>query len=124
VPAILVRLAVAGLAAAAILVGAHQLRDDGRCRDLTVLAATAPVARLPAIAERVVGRCGDPRERAAIALVMRARGGGPAAVTVATRMTQAAPDDYIGWFTVWRLTGDRRALASAHRLNPRGVPGR
>ena len=41
---------------------------------------------------------------------------------LAREMTRQHPDDYLGWLGVYRLTGDRDALARAHALNPRGVP--
>jgi hypothetical protein len=38
-------------------------------------------------------------------------------------MTESSPDDYNGWLALYRLTGERSALARAHQLNPRGTPG-
>jgi hypothetical protein len=70
----------------------------------------------------VVDRCGDPRDSALATLVLTARGQRPIALDLARQMTEAHPDDYLGWFIVWRLSGDPRALARAHDLNPRGTP--
>ena len=99
------------LAVVGIGVAAHSLRADHRCAD----AKAAPT---------VAGadRCGDPRDRALIALYLLQRNQRGPALEVAKGMTRATPDDYLGWLVVWRLSGDRAALARAQALNPRGTP--
>jgi hypothetical protein len=67
-------------------------------------------------------RCGDPRDRVLVAARLAFRGQRSAAIALARRMTRSAPDDYVGWLAVWRLTGERKALVHAHELNPRGTP--
>lgn len=113
---------MAGLAVVAVVVAIHALRTDHRCADTKARAATAPVGQLAAIARETADRCGDPRDSAVAALVLVGRGHRGDAVQLATRMTKASPDDYLGWLVVWRLTGSRRALTRAHELNPRGAP--
>jgi hypothetical protein len=124
VPAILLRVLLAAPAALALAVGAHALRGDHRCAQVTAAARTAPGARLAAVGRDVVARCGDPRDRAVVALVLLNRGRRDLATGVARRMTATTPHDYVGWLALWRLTGDRRALEEARRLNPRGTPAR
>jgi len=122
VPAILVRVMLAALAVAAIAVGAASLRKDHGCADVKAQARTGPAAALASVGEEAIARCGDPRDRAIVALVLVNRGRRREAIDVTRRMTQTTPDDYIGWLSLWRLTGDRAALVKAHRLNPRGTP--
>jgi hypothetical protein len=122
VQATLVRLLLAALAVAAIAVGATSLRNDHRCADVRAQARTAPAGALGPIGTEVIARCGDPRDRAIVALVLVNRGHRREAIDVTRRMTQTTPDDYIGWLALWRLTDERAALVRAHRLNPRGTP--
>ena len=117
----LVRLVLVGLAVVSVAVAAHALRADHRCSQSKARAARAPVGRL-AIAAATADRCGDPRDSAVLALVLTARGQRATALGLARRMTRAHPDDYLGWLVVWRLSGERTALARAHALNPRGTP--
>jgi hypothetical protein len=119
---VIARLLLAGLAIVSIVVAIHALRVDHRCAVTRAGASTAPAGRLAAIARETADRCGDPRDPALVALVLLARGHRADATQLARRMTQASPRDYLGWLVVWRLTGDRRALARAHELNPRGTP--
>jgi hypothetical protein len=117
-----VRLALAALAVAGAVVAIHALRADHGCADLKADAYRAPNAQLTAIAHRTTARCGDPRDGAQVALIFVGRKRRDAAVEVARDMTRANPDDYLGWLALGQLSGDRRALARAHELNPRGVP--
>jgi hypothetical protein len=119
---VLVRLVLVGLAVVSVAVAAHALRADHRCSQSKARAARAPVGQLAAIAAATADRCGDPRDSAVLALVLTARGQRATALGLARRMTRAHPDDYLGWLVVWRLSGERTALARAHALNPRGTP--
>jgi len=110
------------LAAVAIVVAVHALRADHRCAQVKAEAARGPVGRLAAIADETAQRCGDPRDSAVLTVVLTARGQRGTALQLARRMTQAHPDDYLGWLIVWRLSGDERAHARARALNPRGTP--
>ena len=118
----LVRLVLGGLAVLSVAVGAHALRADHRCSQSRDRAGRAPVGELARVASSTADRCGDPRDSAIVALVLTARGQRAAALGLARRMTRAHPDDYLGWLVVWRLSGEREALARAHALNPRGTP--
>jgi hypothetical protein len=122
VPAILVRILLAALAVAAIAVGAASLHNDHGCADVKAQARTGPAAALAPVGEDAIARCGDPRDRAIVAVVLVNRGRRREAIAVTRRMTQTTPDDYIGWLALWRLTGDRAALVRAHLLNPRATP--
>ena len=93
-PAILLRVLLAAPAALALALGAHALRADHRCAQVTAAARTAPAARLAAVGRDVVARCGDPRDRAVVALVLLNRGRRDLAAGVARRMTAATPHDY------------------------------
>jgi len=119
---VLVRLVLVGLAVVSVAVAAHSLRADHRCSQSKARAARAPVDQLAAIAAATADRCGDPRDSAVLSLLLTARGQRATALGLARRMTRAHPDDYLGWLVVWRLSGERTALARAHALNPRGTP--
>jgi hypothetical protein len=110
------------LAVVSVAVGAHALRADHRCADVERAASTAPVGELAALASATAERCGDPRDSVLVAARLAFRGQRSAAIALARRMTTSAPDDYLGWLAVWRLTGERQALVRAHALNPRGTP--
>ena len=115
------RIAFAALAACAVAVAIVSLNGDHRCTQLKADAQTAPISRLGAIAGEA-DRCGDPRDRAVIAVRELGRGRRDASASIARRMTVDFPGDYLGWLVVWRLSGDPRAWARAHELNPRGTP--
>jgi hypothetical protein len=119
---VLVRLVLAGLAVVSVAVGLQALRTDHRCSEVKGQAGRAPVGALAGVASATADRCGDPRDDAVVALILTARGQRAAALGLARRMTRAHPDDYLGWLVVWRLSGERAALARAHVLNPRGTP--
>ena len=110
------------LAAVAVFVAVHSLRVDHRCAALQKTAADAPRSQMAMFARQAAERCGDPRNEAFVIGVAVLRGDRAAATDLARRMTRQHPDDYLGWLGVYRLTGDRDALARAHALNPRGVP--
>jgi hypothetical protein len=116
------RLLLLGLAVAAVAVAIHALHADHRCADLKATASQVPLRQPTAVARAAADRCGDPRDRAVVALLLTARGQRPAALDLARRMTRSSPDDYLGWLIVWRLSGARDALARAQALNPRGTP--
>jgi hypothetical protein len=118
------RLLLLGLVVVGAAVALHALRADHRCADIKTAAADAPLGAPTAVASAAADRCGDPRDRALVALVLTARGQRGAALDLARRMTRSSPDDYLGWLVVWRLTGARAALVRAHALNPRGTPAR
>jgi hypothetical protein len=111
---LITRLVLAALAVVAIGVGAESRRTDHRCAHAKAAAKKGEPAD--------AARCGDPRDRALIALYLLRRNQRGAALDVAKGMTRATPDDYLGWLVVWRLSGDRDALARARALNPRGTP--
>jgi hypothetical protein len=110
------------LAAVAVVVAVHALRVDHRCAALQSDAIRAPRSQIATFAREVGERCGDPRNEAFVAALATLRGDRAAAAELARRMTRQRPDDYLGWLGVYRITGDRGALARAHALNPRGVP--
>jgi hypothetical protein len=116
------RLLLLGLAAAAVAVAIQALDADDRCAELKATASEVPLRQPAAVARAAAARCGDPRDRAVVALLLTTRGQRPAALDLARRMTRSSPDDYLGWLIVWRLSGAREALARAHALNPRGTP--
>ncbi len=109
------------LAVVAVGVAAHALRVDRRCAQVRADAATAPVGELPALADEAAQRCGDPRDKAAIAVTVFDRGRRAAGVALARNMTTTNPDDSVGWFVLWRLSGDRLAEARLRELDPRGA---
>jgi hypothetical protein len=117
-----IRLVLVALAVVAVGVAAHALHADHRCAQIRADASTVPVRELPAVAHATAERCGDPRDRAAVAVIAFNRGRRSTGIALARRMTATTPDDYVGWFVLWRLTGDRNAQARAHELNPRGSP--
>jgi hypothetical protein len=110
------------LAAVAVFVAVHALRADHRCAALQNDAGHAPRPEMARFARQAAQRCGDPRNEAFVIGIALLRGDRAAAIDLARRMTRQHPDDYLGWLGVYRLTGDRGALARAHALNPRGVP--
>ncbi len=118
----LARLLLAGLAVLAAVAGARGLRADGRCADVKEAASTAPRGELSAIARETAKRCGDPRDRVVVAVVLVARKHRPDAVALTRRMTRDDPQDYLGWLALWRLTREPAPLARARALNPRGTP--
>src|SRR4051794_40977689 len=113
------RIALVALAVAGAAVGGQALRADHRCQRAQDQALRASAA---AFTREAAQRCGDPRDEAWVIGVATLRGDRAAAIELARSMTRARPDDYLGWLGVYRLTGDRGALARAHALNPRGVP--
>jgi hypothetical protein len=117
-----IRLALAALAVAGAVVAIHALRVDHRCGEVKAAALRGPAGELAGLARTATDRCGAPADRAVVivALITRHRPG--LAVEVTRKMTESSPDDYNGWLVLYRLTGDRDALARAHELNPRGVP--
>ena len=116
------RLALAALAVVCAVVAIRALHTDHQCATTKADAASAPTAELPGIVEATVDRCGAPADRAEVLVVLITRKQSRLAVDLARRMTQTTPDDYNGWYALYRLSGDRRALARAHELNPRGAP--
>lgn len=102
--------------------GALGLRSNARCEQAQRSARSAPTVALPRIARDIGDRCGDPRDAVVGAVVVGSRGEREVAVSIARRVAAQHPQDYIGWLAVYRLGGDQRALARAHRLNPRAVP--
>jgi hypothetical protein len=118
----LVRLCLAFLAVAGVAVAVVTLHGDHRCADAKAAAKHAPVGELAAIAAETADHCGDPRDAAIVSLVLTARGRRAAALALERRMTREHPQDYVAWLVVWRLSGDRAALARARALNPRGTP--
>jgi hypothetical protein len=121
---VVARLLLAGLAVAAVVVGATSLRTDHRCNDAVEAVNHATKAELVAAARVVADRCGDTRIDVQASQALFLRGGAPPALVVARRMARSSPDDYLGWLSIWRLTGDPAALARARDLNPRGTPSR
>jgi hypothetical protein len=119
---LITRSVLVALAALAILVAAHGLRADHRCAQVRADAFKVPPRALAALADVAAERCGDPRDVAAVAVTAYGRGSRSVGVRLARRMTVANPDDNIGWVVLWRLSGDRAALARAHQLDPRGTP--
>jgi hypothetical protein len=111
-PLLLVRALLIVLAAVCAVVAVTGLRSDHRCTQ-ALAAHDGP---------RVADHCGDPRDRAETAALLAARGRLAPARQLARRMVRDSPQDYLGWLALGRLAGDRRALARAHALNPRGVP--
>ncbi len=116
------RLLLLGLVVVGAVVAVHALRTDHRCAEVKTAAAHGPLNQPAVVAREAAERCGDPRDRAVVALVLVAHRQRGAALDLARRMTRSSPDDYLGWLVVWRLTGARDALARAHALNPRGTP--
>jgi hypothetical protein len=116
------RALAAALAVVCGFVAIHALHADHRCAEVKAQATTVPRAQLGAVARAGAARCGDPRDRLRVAFAAAVRGDRAAAIDLARRMTRSSPDDYLGWLTLGRLTGDRAALARAHALDPRGVP--
>jgi hypothetical protein len=116
------RVAASALACCAVVVAVLALRTDHRCAAVQDDAGRAARSELTRLAHKASERCGDPRNEAWVVGVATVRGDRAAAIDLARRMTRSSPDDYIGWLGLYRLTGDRRALARAHELNPRGVP--
>jgi tetrahydromethanopterin S-methyltransferase subunit D len=119
---VLARVLLVALAAVAVVVGVHALRADHRCAEAKAAAASATPGASAAALAAGAGLCGDPRDRALISLYLLRHQQRGAALDVARGMTRATPDDYLGWLVVWRLSGDRRALARAQVFNPRGTP--
>jgi hypothetical protein len=117
-----IRLALAALAVVGAVVAIHALRADHRCAQVKDDALHAAAAELPSLARSATDRCGTPADRAALILAFITRRRPDLAVTVARRTTESSPDDYSGWLALGRLTGNRRALARAHELNPLSVP--
>jgi hypothetical protein len=107
------------LAVAAVAVGASSLRTDHRCTEASRAVDHATPATAAAIAREIGDRCGDTRIRVDATAALFVRSGRPGALELARRMTRANPDDYLGWLAVWRLSGDRGALARVRELNPR-----
>ena len=116
------RVLAVALAAVAVFVAVHALRVDHRCAALQNAAGHAPRSEMATFARQAAERCGDPRNEAFVIGIAVLRGDRAAATGLARKMTRQHPDDYLGWLGVYRLTGDRDALARAHALNPRGVP--
>jgi hypothetical protein len=116
------RLVLLALAVVGAAVAGHALHADHRCADIKATAAEVPVRQPAAVARAAADRCGDPRDRAVVTVLLLARKQRGAALDLARRMTRSNPDDYLGWLVVWRLSGARDALARAHALNPRGTP--
>lgn len=116
------RLVLLALAVVGAAVAGHALHADHRCADIKATAAEVPLRRPAAVARAAADRCGDPRDRAVVTVLLLARKQRGAALDLARRMTRSNPDDYLGWLVVWRLSGAREALARAHALNPRGTP--
>jgi hypothetical protein len=119
---VIARVLAVVLAAVAVVVAVQALRADHRCAQVQDRAGRAARAQLAGFAREAADRCGDPRNEAWVIGVATLRGDRGAAIDLARRMTRSSPDDYLGWLGVYRLTGDRGALARAHALNPRGVP--
>ena len=109
---LLVRALLIVLAAVCAIVAVTGLRSDHRCTQ-AVAAHDGP---------RVAADCGDPRDRAETAALLASHGRLASARQLARSMVHDSPQDYLGWLALGRLTGDQRALARAHALNPRGVP--
>jgi hypothetical protein len=116
-----IRVVLVVLALVAAGVGAHALRADHRCTRLQDRAGHAPGSALTGFARDAAGECGDPRSEAWVIGVATLRGNRSAAIGLAREMTREHPDDYLGWLGLYRLTGDRTALARAHALNPRAI---
>jgi hypothetical protein len=117
-----VRVLFVALAVVCAGVGAHALRADHRCTRAQADARSAPTAALPGVADAIAERCGDPRAQIIGAVLIGGRGQRALATGLARRIAAQHPDDYLGWLAVYRIGGDRRALARAHALNPRAVP--
>jgi hypothetical protein len=119
---VVARLVLAGLAVAALVVGATSLRTDHRCSNAVRAVSIVPKGELMTAARAVTDRCGDTLTAVRASQTLFLRGGAPPALVIARRLTRSHPDDYLGWISTWRLTGDRAALARARELNPRGTP--
>jgi hypothetical protein len=98
------------------------LHTDHVCSRLKSDAFRASPERLPEVVSETADRCGTPADRTTVVLILVGRGRSQLATDVARQMTRSSPDDYNGWLILGRLSGDRRALARAHELNPRGTP--
>jgi hypothetical protein len=122
VPAVASRLALAALAVLCAVVAIRALHGDHQCSELQAEAQRAPAAQLRAVVAETIDHCGTPADRAAVAVVLIARKQSSLAVDLVRKMTRSSPDDFSGWLALYRLTGERDALARAHRLNPRGTP--
>jgi hypothetical protein len=110
------------LALVCVAVGAHALRSDHRCTQAQASVRTVAPAALPAVADEIADRCGDPRQQIIGAVLIGGRGQRALAMALARRTAAQHPDDYLGWLAIYRIGGDQRALARAHALNPRAVP--
>jgi hypothetical protein len=119
---VIARVLAVALAAVAVFVAVQALRVDHHCAAVQNAAGHAPRSEMATFARQAAERCGDPRNEAFVIGIAVLRGDRAAATGLARQMTRQHPDDYLGWLGVYRLTGDREALARAHALNPRGVP--
>jgi hypothetical protein len=119
---VIARALAVALAAVAVVVAVHALRADHRCAQVQDRALGAARGQLSGFAREAADHCGDPRNEAWVIGVAMLRGDRRTATDLARRMTRSSPNDYLGWLGLYRLTGDRGALARAHALNPRGVP--
>ena len=68
------RLLLLGLVVVGAVVAVHALRADHRCAQVKSAAAHGPLSQPAAIARDAAERCGDPRDRAVVALVLVAPG--------------------------------------------------
>jgi hypothetical protein len=103
-------------------VGVSGLRSSHRCGQAQRAARTAAIAALSGVAGDIADHCDDPRDEVVGAVTLGSRGEHELAVSLARRVATRNPEDYLGWLAIYRLGGDQRALARAHRLNPRAVP--
>jgi hypothetical protein len=125
------RLLLVLLALACAVLGVQGVQQAAGCDD--ALKAARALGRGDVVAARTVRRraeerCREPRDRAQVVIALGGRGHGDEALRLARAMVRAAPDDYLGWLAVGRLSqgrdpaAARAALRRAHELNPRGVP--
>ena len=123
--------ALVALAAVCLGVAVHGLARHDACQDaLERAGALAPAqsALAARAAHDVAAHCDEPRAVVVAAAFVDHAGARPAATALARRITQEAPQAYVGWLTLGRLLAQddpaaaRAALARAHVLNPRGAP--
>lgn len=116
------RVLLVALALVCAVVSVSGLRASHGCDQAQGAARTAAAAALSGVARDIADRCDDPRDEITGAVTLGSRGERELAVALARRVATQNPQDYLGWLAIYRLGGDQRALARAHRLNPRAVP--
>ena len=85
------RLLLLGRVVVGAVVAVHALRTDHRCAEVKTAAAHGPLNQPAVVAREAAERCGDPRDRAVVALVLVAHRQRGAALDLARRMTRSSP---------------------------------